>query len=281
MKQLQQTTKADFVGLAIYDVMTDEIRWRLAIGATNQRYKRIVIRMGKGIAGEVVQLNRLIKINHFPQDAIGDPIEYPILLIEHLQSALAVPVSFRQKIYGVIMLGQREQRMFTDHEEKVALTISQDIAKELERANVYDRILHEADTGGIYSLDLDHFRHDLIQYLMKKVKEFNNGQSGKVDFEVLDQSIIEIPDELQETLIQSMEVILSAINSSKDDQINISIGREGNQLLIECRSNRLIESTRETFGVLYDRIGSVSGSIHSSREDNGFHLVTQVPIFEF
>ena len=171
MEQLQQQTKTDFVGLAIYDVMTDEIRWRLAIGATNQRYKRIVIRMGKGIAGEVVQLNRTIKVNNFPSDVIGDPIEYPILLIEHLRSVLAVPVSFQQKIYGVILLGQREERNFTEIEEREALTVSHEIAKELERANVYKRIKSENEDSYSKSLDLDIYKHNLIQYLVRKQKE--------------------------------------------------------------------------------------------------------------
>jgi len=281
MDDLKKNIKTDFVGLAIYDVMTDEIRWRLAIGATNQRYKRIVIRMGKGIAGEVIQLNRPIKVNHFPIDLEGDPIEYPILLIEHLKSVLAVPVSFREKIYGVLLVGQREERIFTDIEEKEVMAISKDIAKELERANVYDRILKENEDGESESLDLNLYKHDLIQYLKDKRKKAMEEKRGKIDFEILDQSITQIPTDLLGTLIQSMDVIFLTINKNNEDQINISIGREGNQLLVDCKSNHSIDSTRDVFGELYDRIGNIGGSIQSYREDYRFHLVIQVPLSSF
>ena len=50
MEELKSSAETDFIGLAIFDVMTDEIRWRLAVGESNDRYKRIVIRLGKGVS---------------------------------------------------------------------------------------------------------------------------------------------------------------------------------------------------------------------------------------
>ncbi|TCS84542.1 GAF domain-containing protein [Tepidibacillus fermentans] len=281
MEQLQQKTNVDFVALAIYDVMTDEIRWRLAIGASNERYKRIVIRMGKGIAGEVVQLNRIIKIENFPYDAIGDSIEYPIILIEHLRSVLAVPVSFQQKIYGVLLIGQRTERVFEDIDEQETKNVGQEIAKELERANIYDRILHEADLDKTQSLDQQLYQNDFIQYLLRKQKDSNKEKKGKIEFEVLDQSIVEITNDVQQTLVYNMEEIFTILNQNKDDQTNVSIGREGNYLLIEFKSNHSILSTKETFGQLYERIGQIGGSVISYREEGGFHLVMQVPVWSY
>ncbi|KXG43843.1 GAF domain-containing protein [Tepidibacillus infernus] len=279
MEELRKKTKTDFIGLALYDSMNEEIRWRLAVGALNERYKRIVIRMGKGIAGEVVQLNRTVKIENFPNQLLGDPIEYPILLVEHLVSVLAVPVSYQNRIHGVLLIGQRSNRIFTDHDEEVTLSVGLQIAKELETANVYERILYEVNE--IKNAQTRINDSLLIRFLAEKQQQFLQDNKGTLKFEVLDQSMIEIPVSIQKILVQNLEEIFEIVNQNQEDQVEISIGRSDSHLLVECKSNRSISSTKEVFKNIYKRIGEVGGSISSYLEENQIHFVMQLPVWSY
>ncbi|OEG00028.1 hypothetical protein BHF71_06610 [Vulcanibacillus modesticaldus] len=274
MTTLQEEIDADFLGLAIYDAMTEEIRWRLAVGATNSRYKRIVIRLGKGIAGEVIQLNRTIKIEDFPHDVLGDPIEYPILLVEYLKSVIAVPVADQQRIYGVLLVGQRNKRIFTDIEEQRALLKAKEIAKELELANIFKRVTH--DSTEITNVNI--YDCIFVQYLMRRQHEINNEKRGELQFEILDQAIVEIPWKVQKKLIKNLEEILNIVSQRETDRVNISIVRDENYLVVECISNRMIPSTKMVFENIYNRLGEIGGSIISYYEKDQLHFLMQIPL---
>ncbi|MFT9487318.1 MAG: GAF domain-containing protein [Tepidibacillus sp.] len=279
MEELRNKTETDFVGLALYDLMNEEIRWRLAVGAMNERYKRIVIRMGKGIAGEVVQLNRTIKIENFPNQILGDPIEYPILLVEHLVSVLAVPVSYQNRIHGVLLIGQRSSRTFTESDEEVTFAIGQQVAKDLETANVYERIIYESGESKNEQTKINDSL--LIRFLNESQQQLIQANKGILDFEVLDQSMIEIPISIQRILIQNLEEIFEIVNQNQDDRVEISIGRADSHLLVECKSNRSIATTKEVFKNIYQRIGELGGSISSYLEENQIHFVMQLPIWSY
>ena len=91
----------DFVGVAIqYD-----------------KYKRITVRYGKGIAGRVISTGRPIEVANFPNNILGKALEYPIMLAEKLVSAYAVPVFFEGMPKGVLLVGRRVSMPFQVHEQ--------------------------------------------------------------------------------------------------------------------------------------------------------------------
>lgn len=280
METLKNTINADFIGLAIYDAMTEEIRWRLAVGATNSRYKRIVIRMGKGIAGEVIQLNRTVKIESFPHDVLGKPIEYPILLVEHIKSSIAVPVSDSLKIYGVLLVGQRNERRYTESEETEINNIAQEIAKEIASANFYTRVVNETKTTFNKS-NQDINDTIFIKYLDVQKELIRVENRGQLDFEVLDQSIVEIPDNIQKLLIENTDEILKIANENSTDRSVISIVRDESDLLVEIHVNRSIENPKERFGNIYNNIGEIGGSIISYHEGDKLHFIMQLPVWSY
>lgn len=278
MEMLKGRTEVDFLGLGVYDVMAEEIRWRVAVGAKNTRYKRIVIRMGKGIAGEAIQLNRTIKIEDYPNDVLGDPIEYPILLVEQLRSVIAVPVANEERVYGVLLIGQRHKRTFTDEDEYITKIIAQEIARELELGNIYSRILHETP-GKNEEISENINDSSFVTYLIEQQEQIKNSGRGKLNFEVLDQSIVEIQDYIQENLTINMQEILDIVNQKDIDITNVSIQRDETNLLVECKINRSIPSTKEVFENIYYRIDEVGGSIISYHDKDCLHLAMQIPIW--
>lgn len=281
METLKNTINADFIGLAIYDAMTEEIRWRLAVGATNSRYKRIVIRMGKGIAGEVIQLNRTVKIESFPNDVLGKPIEYPILLVEHIKSSIAVPVADSLRIYGVLLVGQRNERQFTEAEEMEINNIAQDIAQEIASANFYTRVVNE--TKSTTNKSNKEYINDsiFINYLDVQKVLLREGNRGELEFEVLDQSIVEIPNNIQQLLIDNTDEILTIANESSTDKSVVSIVRDESNLLVEIKINRSIENTKDRFKNIYNNIGEIGGSIVSYHEEDKLYFIMQLPVWSY
>lgn len=107
----------DFVGVAIQNQRGPDVRWHYAVGNGNDKYKRITVRYGKGIAGRVISTGRPIEVVNFPNNILGKALEYPIMLAEKLVSAYAVPVFFEGMPKGVLLVGRRVSMPFQDHEQ--------------------------------------------------------------------------------------------------------------------------------------------------------------------
>jgi hypothetical protein len=52
--QLLNNVCCEFVGLALQNEVGPDVRWHYASGNLNDKYKRITVRFGKGIAGKVI-----------------------------------------------------------------------------------------------------------------------------------------------------------------------------------------------------------------------------------
>lgn len=118
-EHLLKDLECDFVGLAIQNKVGPDVRWHYASGNRNEKYKRITVRYGKGIAGRVISTGSPMQIENFPNDIIGKSLEYPIFLAEHLVSAFAVPLRYAGIPRGVLLAGHRASRSFTESDKKL------------------------------------------------------------------------------------------------------------------------------------------------------------------
>jgi nitrogen regulatory protein A len=116
--QLLKGIGADFVGLALQNDVTPDVCWHYATGNLNDKYKRITVRFGKGIAGRVISSGSEMGISDFPRDIVGKVTDYPIMLAEKLVSAFAVPLFFHAAPKGVLLIGNRKKHSFTDYEQE-------------------------------------------------------------------------------------------------------------------------------------------------------------------
>ncbi|MDM5212863.1 GAF domain-containing protein [Peribacillus sp. NJ4] len=119
----------DFVGLALQNRKGPDISWHYAAGNRNDKYKRITVRYGKGIAGKVISTGRPMKIEGFPNNIHGKALEYPIMLAENLNCAFAVPIHFKGVPKGVLLVGKRTDQPISESDQHTIL----DAAKKLEK----------------------------------------------------------------------------------------------------------------------------------------------------
>ncbi|MCJ1655674.1 nitrate respiration regulation accessory nitrate sensor NreA [Staphylococcus sp. NRL 16/872] len=108
----------DFAGVALYEDYStaSPIKWRYVSGNLNHRYKMIILRKGRGLAGMVMKTAKRMILSHVSETLPPEEkIKYPILISEELTAVIAIPLCHDQKVYGVLLLGQRDEKPLPDN----------------------------------------------------------------------------------------------------------------------------------------------------------------------
>ncbi|WP_178019051.1 GAF domain-containing protein [uncultured Paenibacillus sp.] len=113
--QLREQMGYDFVSLAFAESAVNDfvLTWKYASGNLNDRYKRIVLQSGKGIAGIVFKTGNAMLVASVADGlAPQEMYNYPILISERLTSLAAIPLYMADRVEGVLLAGYRgEKRM--------------------------------------------------------------------------------------------------------------------------------------------------------------------------
>jgi nitrogen regulatory protein A len=115
---LCKITASDFSGLAWIDKHDSRIRWLYASGNSSERFKRLALKPGRGLAGLVLKLGRPIIIDAGMTDFEISRVQYdyPIMLVEHLHAAIAVPIKIQDETRGVLLIGNRSERYYEEND---------------------------------------------------------------------------------------------------------------------------------------------------------------------
>lgn len=121
-------TSSDFVAFAQVNERNHAIHWNYVVGNLNQRYKHMVGKSGKGLSGTVLRFGRIIIVDQNTPNYEKTRLEYPIMLAENLYSAIAVPVYFKEKIGGILLVASRSLRAYTPNQINDITTAAEDFA---------------------------------------------------------------------------------------------------------------------------------------------------------
>jgi len=125
--------ECDFVGLALQNSDGPDVKWHYAAGNSNNKYMKITVRYGKGIAGKVISTGRPMTIEGFPNHISGKALEYPIMLAEKLVAAFAVPIHFNGLPKGVLLVGKRTNQPFSKSKQSAVLKATKSLEEQIER----------------------------------------------------------------------------------------------------------------------------------------------------
>ncbi|MFB3162022.1 GAF domain-containing protein [Neobacillus sp. 179-J 1A1 HS] len=126
---LKKRIGCEFVALALQNEVGTDVRWHYALGNLNDKYRRITVRFGKGVAGKITSSGSPMMLIDFPNDIYGKVTDHPIMLAEKLVSCYAVPIFFNSLPKGVLLVGKREKYTFSEDDQEMV----QDAALELEQ----------------------------------------------------------------------------------------------------------------------------------------------------
>lgn len=260
LKDLVDEFSSDFVALALYDSMNQEFRWRLAIGSLNNRYEGIVVRRGKGVCGNVLKTKREVLISAFPEEIEDDPLNYPIMVVENLKSAMAIPLFFDAQSLGVLLVGQRVNRIYKEDE----------VHRLKEQSNVIIQVYNEIIKAQ-ESQEKNEEPSYLITYLLNEKKE----KRRNLTIEVLDQRISMMSTESQISLIQVFEIIFELVyKENTNSNLSIIFERKNDQQLsIHVVTDYKLDISYNKFSILAEKVGKVKGNIEIYSEQNNVHLI--------
>ncbi len=116
IEQVRGLFQFDFVGLALVQLTERhvETKWAYVSGNYSQRYERIVLQAGKGIAGTILKTGKSLHIEDVEKEICKDELyKYPILLSEELKSFVAIPLFKYHRVQGVLLGAYRDDRKLT------------------------------------------------------------------------------------------------------------------------------------------------------------------------
>ncbi|MEJ8777739.1 GAF domain-containing protein [Pseudogracilibacillus sp. ICA-222130] len=139
IENIKEKYALDFVAVTNVYMQPYEtnLRWEYAVGNIAERFKRIVLKSGKGIAGIVYKTGKPMHVENteaaFTEDTL---FNYPIIVSEKIKSMCAIPLYEQNRVKGVVLLGFREKDKMT--------------------VELYDKILEniEADFQYIYHKEM-------------------------------------------------------------------------------------------------------------------------------
>ncbi len=116
IEQLKAHFGFDFVAVALVQPAERhfELKWEFAAGNQSNRYRRIVLQTGKGVAGHVFKTGKPFLV----EELLGekDLYNYPIVVSEGLKSFGAIPLYKYNRVNGVLLVGYRVGKKLTPQE---------------------------------------------------------------------------------------------------------------------------------------------------------------------
>jgi sigma-B regulation protein RsbU (phosphoserine phosphatase) len=128
----------EIFAILLLNEKTQELRFRFQIGYPKEFADRSRIKVGEGVTGQAVQLGQAILID----DVTKDP-RY-IAAIPNVCSELAVPLTTKNRVIGVIDLEARHVGYFNEEHRRLLTLIASRMAAGIENAQLYTRTTRQA-----------------------------------------------------------------------------------------------------------------------------------------
>ncbi|MCU1300979.1 MAG: serine phosphatase [Candidatus Sulfotelmatobacter sp.] len=128
----------EIFAILLLNEKTQELRFRFQVGYPPEFTERSRIKVGEGVTGLAVQLRQAILIDDVTQDP-----RY-IAAVPNVCSELAVPLTTKNRVIGVIDLEARHQNYFTEEHKRLLTLIASRMAAGIENAQLYTRTTRQA-----------------------------------------------------------------------------------------------------------------------------------------
>jgi phosphoserine phosphatase RsbU/P len=128
----------EIFAILLLNEKTRELRFRFQIGYPQEFAERARIKVGVGVTGQAVQSRQAILIDDVTQDS-----RY-IAALPNVRSELAVPLTTKNRVIGVIDLEARDPGYFHEEHMRLLTLIASRMAAGIENAQLYTRTTKQA-----------------------------------------------------------------------------------------------------------------------------------------
>ena len=119
IERLQSFFGFDFVALALVESaeMRFAQKWKYVAGNHSNRYRRITLQTGKGVAGHVFKSGKPLFVHDVEVELDSmDLFNYPLIVAEDLKSFGAIPLYKYNRVHGVLLVAYREGKRMSAKE---------------------------------------------------------------------------------------------------------------------------------------------------------------------
>jgi len=131
--------KADLAAIAHFDREAQEARAPMVLGARTDRAKTLVVTPGRGLGGAVLATGAPQRTADYlaDPDIHHDPFYDDVLREEGIVAALAVPITLKGDIVGVLWVAHRSRTLFSDADVDALGRMAPQAAIAMENARLY------------------------------------------------------------------------------------------------------------------------------------------------
>jgi phosphoserine phosphatase RsbU/P len=128
----------EIFAILLLNEKTQDLRIRFQVGYPPEFAERARIKVGEGVTGQAAQLRQAVLID----DVTKDP-RY-ISAVPNVHSELAVPLTTKNRVIGVIDLEARDPGYFNEEHKRLLTLIASRMAAGIENAQLYTRTTKQA-----------------------------------------------------------------------------------------------------------------------------------------
>ncbi|WP_210470602.1 GAF domain-containing protein [Sporosarcina sp. 6E9] len=117
IEKIKEAFNFDLVALALVHPSDGRFtsRWEYVTGNKSNRYKRIILQTGKGVAGVVLKTGKPLLMSDVKTlISEGDMFNYPIIVAEELTSFGAIPLYKYNRVKGVLLVAFRDDNVLSE-----------------------------------------------------------------------------------------------------------------------------------------------------------------------
>ena len=143
--EVAQTEKSS---LMLFDEKTSRLHIVAGIGISEEAKRRLKLRIGEGIAGQVAQTGKSMMINDTVGDFRYEPLHIRKKPVHKTESLLSVPLITKGKVIGVITVSNKVSRQPFIRNDRILLgTLASQAAVAIENARLYIEAITDGLTG--------------------------------------------------------------------------------------------------------------------------------------
>ncbi len=135
----RELCRSDLAGVALREPASDAVVFSHWPGARLD-YGRIRVEPGKGVGGMVLATGRPFRTDCYAEDSRITPDYREIAAAEGIVAAMAVPITGKGRVEGLLYVHNRSPRPFTDPDEAILLRLADHAARAIGSARLNEEI---------------------------------------------------------------------------------------------------------------------------------------------
>jgi len=138
MKITNDILQSEGSSIILLDEEKGEMIFHISAGSKSEELKKIRLKIGEGIAGQVFRTKRSLIVNNVRKDPnfyaeVDNAIKF------HTRNLLCVPLLHGESIIGVLeAVNKKERSLFDDYDQKIAEAIASQAALAIEKARLIE-----------------------------------------------------------------------------------------------------------------------------------------------